>query len=298
MSELSRCFTQIRTMFAGVAVGVLLLMGIAGYELNVFGAAASAQWGVGFVGVLLLALIGLSARVIVRSLRSALGAEPEVVTAFTARLARGELPAATAAPQGKDESLLAHLLRVTASLRELHADSARVAAAQAEGRTEQRLVTTTLPGCYGEIAAEVNTLLAQGLADQERILGCLQAFGHGDFSQPLATFPGQKAVLNDNIELLRSAVLTLIDDVQQMSREHDAGDIDIRIDAERFQGLYRELATGINVMVAGHITVRKRPWPASKPSGRAISTHRWKASLARKPLSTTTSSSCAATSRP
>nr|WP_323148613.1 methyl-accepting chemotaxis protein [Pseudomonas oryzihabitans] len=267
MSELSRCFTQIRTMFAGVAVGVLLLMGIAGYELNVFGAAASAQWGVGFVGVLLLALIGLSARVIVRSLRSALGAEPEVVTALTARLARGELPATTAAPQGKDDSLLAHLLWVTASLRELHADSTRVAAAQAEGRTEQRLVTTTLPGCYGEIAAEVNTLLAQGLADQERILGCLQAFGHGDFNQPLATFPGQKAVLNDNIELLRSAVLTLIDDVQQMSREHDAGDIDVRIDAERFQGLYRELATGINVMVAGHITVKKKAMACVKAFG-------------------------------
>ena len=39
-----------------------------------------------------------------------------------------------------------------------------------------------------------------------------------------------------------------------MSAEHDRGDIDVRIPAEKFEGDYRKMAQGINDMVAGHIS--------------------------------------------
>ena len=43
-----------------------------------------------------------------------------------------------------------------------------------------------------------------------------------------------------------------------MSKQHDAGDIDVKIEAQKFEGDYRKVAQGINDMVAGHITVKKK----------------------------------------
>ncbi len=49
-----------------------------------------------------------------------------------------------------------------------------------------------------------------------------------------------------------------MDEMRHMSDEHDRGDIEVMIEAERFAGSYREIAHGINAMVAGHISVKKK----------------------------------------
>ena len=43
-----------------------------------------------------------------------------------------------------------------------------------------------------------------------------------------------------------------------MSDEHNKGDIDVTIPADRFQGAYRAMAQGVNDMVGGHIAVKKK----------------------------------------
>ncbi|MCP6269727.1 methyl-accepting chemotaxis protein, partial [Klebsiella pneumoniae] len=46
--------------------------------------------------------------------------------------------------------------------------------------------------------------------------------------------------------------------IARMSSEHDRGDIDVVIPAERFQGDMAAMANAINSMVAGHIAVKKK----------------------------------------
>ena len=55
-----------------------------------------------------------------------------------------------------------------------------------------------------------------------------------------------------------SAIDLLIGEINHMSSEHDAGDIDVAIPAEKFEGAYSAMAEGINDMVAGHIAVKKK----------------------------------------
>src|SRR5438309_11145216 len=43
-----------------------------------------------------------------------------------------------------------------------------------------------------------------------------------------------------------------------MSSAHDAGDIDAAIETKKFHGAFEEVAVGINKMVSGHITVKKK----------------------------------------
>jgi methyl-accepting chemotaxis protein len=60
------------------------------------------------------------------------------------------------------------------------------------------------------------------------------------------------------LDRMRLALTDLIDRMNHMSREHDAGDIDVFIDAERFEGGYRTVAESVNEMVAQHIDVKKK----------------------------------------
>jgi len=50
----------------------------------------------------------------------------------------------------------------------------------------------------------------------------------------------------------------LINDMNNMSKQHDLGDIDVMIDAEKYEGAFQKLAKNTNEMVVGHITVKKK----------------------------------------
>ena len=57
---------------------------------------------------------------------------------------------------------------------------------------------------------------------------------------------------------MQSTLQGLIDEMNRMSAEHDRGDIDVNIDAARFQGAFKAMGEGVNNMVNGHIAVKKK----------------------------------------
>ena len=52
-----------------------------------------------------------------------------------------------------------------------------------------------------------------------------------------------------------------------MSSEHEKGDIDVVVPADRFHGDFAVMAQGINTMVAGHIAVKKKAMACIKSFG-------------------------------
>ena len=59
-------------------------------------------------------------------------------------------------------------------------------------------------------------------------------------------------------EVLSSQLTGFVDSMRHMSAEHDKGDIDVAIPAEKCLGAFRIMAQGVNDMVAGHIAVKKK----------------------------------------
>ncbi|MBN2343038.1 MAG: hypothetical protein JXX29_01970 [Deltaproteobacteria bacterium] len=55
--------------------------------------------------------------------------------------------------------------------------------------------------------------------------------------------------------------------MNHMSREHDAGDIDVIIPASHFEGAFKDMANGVNNMVNGHIAVKKKAMACVKEFG-------------------------------
>lgn len=90
----------------------------------------------------------------------------------------------------------------------------------------------------------------------------------GDFDVAVDTThtdePGQALAALDR---MRTSVTSLIDEMNQMSIEHEKGDLDVIVHSDAFQGGYRVMAEGVNTMVASHIAMTKNAMAVLKAFG-------------------------------
>ncbi len=86
-----------------------------------------------------------------------------------------------------------------------------------------------------------------------------QRIADGALEQPLVVAGRDEfAQIARSLDSARETVNRLVADMNHMAAEHAAGDIDVRIDATRFDGAYRSMAQGVNDNVAAHIAVKKQ----------------------------------------
>ena len=94
---------------------------------------------------------------------------------------------------------------------------------------------------------------------KKKAMACIAEFAKGNFEAELEKFPGKKVFINDTIERLANQRQELHRrKCTRMASEHDAGDIDVEIPEDKFTGAYRIMAKGVNDMVMGHISVKKK----------------------------------------
>ncbi|MCF8211269.1 MAG: MCP four helix bundle domain-containing protein [Rhodoferax sp.] len=74
-------------------------------------------------------------------------------------------------------------------------------------------------------------------------------------------------LLASKLRAVQASVQLLMAEMNRMSREHDAGDIDVRIDEEKFKNDFALMAKGVNTMVFGHIAVKKQAMACIKEFG-------------------------------
>ncbi len=80
----------------------------------------------------------------------------------------------------------------------------------------------------------------------------------GDLEAKTTLRAGDTTSLMASMQQLGTSLNGLITEINRVSSEHDKGEIDAQIDAQRFHGSYRSMAQGINDMVNGHISVKKK----------------------------------------
>nr|WP_245591330.1 methyl-accepting chemotaxis protein [Derxia gummosa] len=144
----------------------------------------------------------------------------------------------------------------------------RMSAEHDRGDIDVTIDASRFEGDFGAMAQGINVMVAGHIAVKKKAMACIAEFGRGNFDAPLEAFPGKKAFINDTIERVRANLTGLIREMNRMSAEHDRGDIDVVIDAGRFEGDFGGMAEGINGMVAGHIAVKKKAMACIAEFGR------------------------------
>ncbi|HSI47475.1 MAG TPA: methyl-accepting chemotaxis protein [Ideonella sp.] len=176
-----------------------------------------------------------------------------------------------AVPTGRSDEtgrLLQALASTVQGLKRMNGELNRMSAEHDAGDIDVMIDTGALVGDFQAMGQGVNRMVAGHIAVKKKAMACIAEFGRGNFDAPLDKFPGKKAFINDTIEQVRSNLQGLITELNRMSREHDAGDIDVVIDTARFDGDFRTMAQGVNQMVGGHIAVKKKAMACIAEFGR------------------------------
>ncbi|MFZ5504996.1 MAG: methyl-accepting chemotaxis protein [Pseudomonadota bacterium] len=222
------------------------------------------------VGVLVAA--GVFGALLTGGLRRELGGEPSELAALAERLADGDIGQGD--PTGRDVRAEAEdsgvkglLLDTRHQFRDLGRELRRMTDEHDRGDIDVVIDSARFDGDYRAMAEGINRLVNAHIAVKKQAMSVVKAFGEGNFDAPMPQLPGKKAFINDIIEQVRGNVKAFLAGMTHMAREHDRGDIDVTIEAERFQGAYRQMAEGVNAMVAAHIGVKKQAMAVVKAFG-------------------------------
>jgi len=179
-----------------------------------------------------------------------------VTAEYVDRISKGDIPAKITDVYKGDfneiknnlNQLIDALDKITEVAQKLAVGNVKVAV---EKRSSQDILLESLQKMIGNIQhdAENVQLMAQGKLDLD-----IQIMSEDD-------------LMAKSCVILRDNLRALIKEMQHMYEEHNLGDIDVIIPAESFQGAYRQMAQGVNDMVNGHISVKKKAMACVKEFG-------------------------------
>ncbi|MEE7559903.1 methyl-accepting chemotaxis protein, partial [Xanthomonas sp. Kuri4-2] len=185
-----------------------------------------------------------------------IGVKKQAMGVF-AEFGRGNFQAQLAPLPGKKAFINGIIDQVRGNLTGLIEQINHMAAQHDLGEIDAVIDVTRFDGDFRTMADGINRMVAAHIAVKRQAMGVFAEFGRGNFQAQLALLPGKKAFVNEIVEQVRANLVGLIAEMNHMSREHDAGDIDVIIDTTRFDGDFRSMAEGINRMVDAHIQVKK-----------------------------------------
>jgi methyl-accepting chemotaxis protein len=172
------------------------------------------------------------------------------------KLVEGDLDAQPAG--GQKNPLGDGIEQLRCGLGSLVEEVRRMSGEHEKGDIDARLAAGKFQGSFRALLNGVNEMVEGHITVKKKAMACVAEFAKGNFDAPLERFPGKKAFINDNLEELRGNIKSFIVEMHRMSTEHNLGDIDVTIPSDKFAGDFRAMAQGVNDMVAGHISVKKK----------------------------------------
>lgn len=219
------------------------------------------------LGLGLLIVVSL---LIARSLLRQLGGDPSLIHEIADRISVGDVDVVTPVKAGDTSSVMYAMSKMKRSLAELIDDTHILTATVMAGDLETRVDTDKHPGAFGQLLRSVDETLAEAVAPLNMTADYIDKISKGDIPPKITGFGEERNTINNIRRNLNTTIDTLnsfVNDMQHMSSEHDRGDIDVMMDTNKFQGFYKTMAQGVNGMVAGHITVKKKAMNCVKEFG-------------------------------
>jgi PAS domain S-box-containing protein len=182
-----------------------------------------------------------------------------VAATYVDRISHGDIPERIIDNYNGDfNAIKNNLNRCIDTLNGLTSEMGHMSSEHDKGDIDVVMDSNKFEGVYRAMATGVNTMVAGHISVKKKAMACIAEFGKGNFEAELEKFPGKKVFINENIERLRTNVKSFIAEMAHMSEQHNLGDIDVAIPEDRFEGSYKVMAKGVNDMVAGHISVKKK----------------------------------------
>ena len=196
----------------------------------------------------------------VNKLINAFVAPINVTAEYVDRISKGDIPPKiTDTYNGDFNEIKGNLNACIDVMNGLLQETNSLIKATQEGKLQTRGNAQQFAGGWGELVGGVNKLIDAFVAPINVTAEYVDRISKGDIPPKITdTYNGDFNEIKGNLNACIDALSGLIAEMNRMSREHDAGDIDVSVAADKFQGAYREMGEGVNKMVGGHIGVKKK----------------------------------------
>lgn len=124
-----------------------------------------------------------------------------------------------------------------------------MAVAQSEGVTGIRVDSKKYKGVFGELSMLVNDMVTEQNGITNTAINTVLEIAGGKFDAQAPAFPGDKAILNETIELLRDNIQTIYAEMSRLVQEAANGKLDSRVDDTMFSGGWRSLVSELNALL-------------------------------------------------
>ncbi len=151
------------------------------------------------------------------------------------------------------------ITREKLALNTMIADAVLLSQAAVEGKLATRADASKHHGDYRKVIEGVNHTLDAVIGPLNVSAEYVRRISKGDIPPKITdSYNGDFNDIKNNLNTCIDSLNGLITGMQHMSSEHDKGDIDVMIPADKFDGAYKVMAQGVNDMVSGHIAVKKK----------------------------------------
>lgn len=149
------------------------------------------------------------------------------------------------------DNLQANLIKVTDEV-------ATLIQAAIDGKLDTRGNSALYTGDWKKLIEGVNKLIDSIVAPLNVTAEYVDRIAKGDIPPKITdNYNGDFNEIKNNLNQLIDALNGFIADMMNMSKQHDLGFISINMKDDKFIGIFRDMAKGVNDMVAGHIRVKK-----------------------------------------
>ena len=170
-----------------------------------------------------------------------------VAAGYVDRISKGDIPPKiTDSYNGDFNTIKNNLNTCIDSLSGLIAQMNSMSSQHDAGDIDVKIDAGKFEGAYRAMAQGVNDMVFGHIAVKKKAMACLGEFGRGNFEAPLEKFPGKKAFINETFEVVRGNLKALIADATMLSKAAVEGKLGTRADAERHQGDFRKIVSGVN----------------------------------------------------
>ncbi len=171
--------------------------------------------------------------------------------------------------RSQNDTLVPTMVKTMRAITALVNDAEMLSEAAVAGKLGTRADASKHDGAYRKIVDGINATLNSVIQPLNVAANYVDRIGHGDLPPQITDeYQGDFNTIKQNLNQCITAIGGVMEEIRRMSHEHDAGDIDVYIDGEKFQGVYKSVAEGINKMVGGHIQVKKKAMACIAEFGR------------------------------
>lgn len=144
-------------------------------------------------------------------------------------------------------------------LKTLREETTRLSESAVSGQLSTRADVMAVPSEFRSIVQGINETLDAVVTPLGVAAGYLEKISQGNIPPKITdSYHGDFNTIKNNLNEMIETLNALIGDMNHMSQQHDAGEIDVWMPDDKFQGAFRTMAKGVNTMAGGHIVVMKK----------------------------------------